>query len=585
MSAIRLLPETLINQIAAGEVVERPASVVKELLENSLDAGAPSIQFALEQGGVKLIRVADDGVGIEADDLPRALARHATSKIASLDDLERVASMGFRGEALAAIAGVARVTITSRHGPAPHAFRIDGHSHDIVPAALSAGTVVEAADLYFNTPARRKFLRTEATEYARCAEVLRRVALAHPTTAFCLQHNGRANLRFATATIDARIADVLGSEFNAAALALDVPAGPLRLHGRLLPATESRASREAQYFYVNGRYVRDKLLGHAVAEAYRDLLHGNRHPGFVLFLEIDPLRVDVNVHPAKTELRFRDARAIHQFVFHAVARALAAPLRTGPAASSGDLPASPPQRPDWGRQDNLSVQQAVAPYLNFVSSSGGSAALPPAPLATPTLASTHDGDSPLGYALAQLLGIYVLAQNADGLVLVDMHAAHERVLYERLKNEVDQRQPVVQQLLIPAIVVASERDMATCAEHAETLQRLGFDVAPAGPEQLALRAVPAMLANADLGALLHALLVDLAEFPASDVITARRNELLATMACHGAVRARRNLSLPEMNALLRDIEATERAGQCNHGRPTWAQLPLAELDRLFLRGR
>ena len=590
---IRPLPDLLISQIAAGEVVERPASVLKELIENSLDAGARQIDVQLSEGGVRLIRIADDGGGIHRDDLPLALARHATSKIASLEDLEHVASFGFRGEALASIAAVARVALTSRSGAEAHAWRITnaisvpGAAKDIAPAALAGGTTIEVADLYFNTPARRKFLKSDATEYAHCEEALRRMALARPEVAFSLAHNGSVKHRLAGADLPRRARELLGAEFFAQARPVELAAGDLRLTGYAALPAYSRAGRDEQYFFVNGRYVRDKLLAHAARQAYADILHGSRHPAYVLFLQLDPYGVDVNVHPAKIEVRFRDSRAVHQFVFHALQRVLAAPLSQaqaqGPLAEPRTMPYAA-QSWTTPRQNTLGVAQpATAAYLEF-SRSAYSGQPPPPPSVVDAATRREDAETPLGYALAQLHGIFILAQNAAGLVLVDMHAAHERILYERLKNALEDA-PMVQQLLIPALFAASATEMATAEEHAAALARLGFELAPAGPQQLTVRAVPALLANASVVDLVRALLSDLKEFPASQVIEARRNQLLATMACHGAVRAHRSLSLPEMNALLREMEATERADQCNHGRPTWSQLSLADLDRLFLRGR
>lgn len=601
MSAIHRLPDLLVNQIAAGEVVERPASVLKEVLENALDAGARSIDVQLEQGGVRRVRVADDGCGIAREDLPLALERHATSKIASLDDLERVATMGFRGEALAAIAGVAHLSITSRAEAAAHAWRIDAGVQptdgNLAPAALSQGTVVDVADLYFNTPARRKFLKSEATEYAHCDEVFRRVALARAELAFQLAHNGRVLQRLVAGDVRRRIGSLMGDDFLAHARALEAEAGPLRLTGYAALPAYSRASRDAQYFFVNGRYVRDKLLTHAVREAYADILHGSRHPAYVLFLELDPAGVDVNVHPAKIEVRFRDARAVHQFVFHALTRSLAesgaGQVYPAPATESWERPpaAKPATTPDptlvaasyspaAPRQSPLAMETATRAYFDFAAASRPAA--PPAP--APVHAQASGEAPPLGYALAQLHGVYVLAQNAAGLVVVDMHAAHERILYERLKAVLDGT-PAVQRLLIPAVFGVGSRELATAEECAEVLLRMGFEVAPAGPQELAVRSVPALLASAPLPELLRAVLADLREFPASQVVTARRNELLATMACHGAVRAHRSLTIPEMNALLREMEACERADQCNHGRPTWRQVSMSELDGLFLRGR
>jgi len=590
MPQIRVLPELLINQIAAGEVVERPASVLKEVLENAVDAGARSIEVQLEQGGVRRIRVVDDGCGIGRAELPLALARHATSKITSLDDLERVSTMGFRGEALAAIAGVSRMSITSRAAGETHAWRIEAGRPEAVPAALAQGTVVEVADLYFNTPARRKFLKSDATEYAHCDEMFRRVALARPDLAMQLAHNGRVVHRLPAGEPSRRIRALMGDDFVAQARQLDADAGVLRLSGLASLPAYSRAGRDAQYFFVNGRFVRDKLLAHALREAYADILHGSRHPAFVLFLTLDPSAVDVNVHPAKIEVRFREARAVHQFVLHAVKRTLAASGAT--QAEGGSSPPQSGERyapsrpmPPWsdGRppaQGLLAMESASRAYLDFAAAArGGAQAAAAAPHAP------HDqAVPPLGYALAQLHGLYVLAQNADGLVLVDMHAAHERILYEKLKTVLDGT-PSVQRLLIPAVFAASAKEMATAETHAETLLGMGFEVAAAGPSELSVRSVPALLARAQASELLHALLQELHDFPASEVIEARRNELLATMACHGAVRANRQLTVPEMNALLRDMEATERADQCNHGRPTWTRFTLAELDRFFMRGQ
>ncbi len=585
MPPIQLLPDLLISQIAAGEVVERPASVLKELLENSLDAGGRDIRVQLEGGGVKRLRVVDDGCGMPQQDLPLALARHATSKIASLDDLEAVSTMGFRGEALASIASVARVAITSREAGAAHAWRIDNGGAP-EPAALDGGTVVDVADLYYNTPARRKFLRTEQTEYGHCDDVFRRIALSVPQVAFQLQHNGRLTQRLPASDMASRVRALLGDEFMLHARPVDVDAGAIRIGGYVAQPAFSRAGRDAQYCFVNGRFVRDRLLAHALREAYADVLHGARHPAYVVFIELDPRGVDVNVHPAKTEVRFRDARGVHQFVFHAVERALALSTRT-PDASTGESPAfgtpvSAPSQSAWPLQQGLGVEQPLASYFDFVRQDGASGALQADPFVRHDVPAA--AGPPLGFALAQLHGVYVLAQNSAGLVLVDMHAAHERILYEQLKKVLDGT-PAVQRLLIPAVLSMSAREVATAFEYADVLDKLGFDVGQAGPNELMVRAVPALLARADTGALLRALLEELREAPASQVVERRRNELLATMACHGAVRANRLLALPEMNALLRDMEACERADQCNHGRPTWVQLGMGELDRLFMRGR
>jgi len=603
-SAIHLLPDLLISQIAAGEVVERPASVLKELLENALDAGSSAIQIQLEEGGVKLIRVSDDGCGIARDELALALTRHATSKIASLADLERVATLGFRGEALASVASVARLTLTSRQNGSAHAWRLNESRATPEPAALAAGTVVEMRDLYYNTPARRKFLKSEATELAHCAEVVKRIALAHPGIAFTLAHNSRAGLHLAKSDARGRAGAILGDDFLAGSRVLDTGgASPLRVFGHCALPAHSRARGDAQYCYVNGRFVRDKLLGHALREAYQDLLHGSRYPAYCVFLDIDPATVDVNVHPAKTEVRFRDSRAVHQFVFHAVQRVLSA---SGAALSGLEGAAAIPAAPrstygNWTpRRESLRVDEpATAAYLAFAQTAQSArplASAGPAPgewtlshsERTPSRSEwipSHTETPPLGYALAQLHGVYILAQNAQGLIVVDMHAAHERILYEKLKDALDSRQVATQALLIPAVFAADALEVAAAEEHADALRELGFDLAPMGPAQLAARAVPALLQAADPAALARALLGELREHGVSQLLAARRNELLATMACHGAVRARRQLSLPEMNALLRQMEETERADQCNHGRPTWAHLSMADLDRLFLRGR
>jgi DNA mismatch repair protein MutL len=586
---IQLLSDLLVSQIAAGEVVERPSSVLKELLENALDAGSSAIQIQLEDGGVKLIRVTDDGAGIARDELALALTRHATSKITSFADLERVDTLGFRGEALASVASVARLALTSRQAGSDHAWRLPAEPGAAPePAALIGGTVVEMRDLYYNTPARRKFLKSEATEFAHCAEAVKRIALAHPEVAFTLAHNGRAGLHLARGDAASRTGAVLGEDFLAESRAVDTGPGPLRLFGHCAAPAHSRARSDAQYCYVNGRFVRDKLLAHALREAYRDMLHGSRSPAYCLFLEIDPARVDVNVHPAKTEVRFRDGRAVHQFVFHAAQKALSSPL----AAASADpapqwevraVAEAPPTlggpRPMLSRQASLhAAEPSSAAYYAFSRAAF-------APSGAPEEEAPASGAPPLGYALAQLHGIYILAQNAQGLVLVDMHAAHERILYEKLKKALDERRIATQALLIPAVFSADALEIAAADEHAEALRELGFEVAPLGPAQLTVRAVPALLQSADPAALVRGLLAELREHGASQLSTARRNELLATMACHGAVHARRRLSLPEMNALLRQMEETERAGQCNHGRPTWTHLSLRELDALFLRGR
>jgi DNA mismatch repair protein MutL len=597
--SIRLLPDLLISQIAAGEVVERPASALKEILENSLDAGARDIRVELEEGGIRLLRVTDDGAGISRDDLSLALTRHATSKIASLDDLECVASLGFRGEALASIAAVSRLTLTSRHASVAHAWKLaglDGRISAPEPAALAAGTVVEVRDLFFNTPARRKFLKTPATEYGHCDDAFCRLALAHPQCAFTLSHNGRVARRFPASDWQARALAILGDDFAAAARTLDAQAGGLRLYGLAGLPAYSRAGRDAQYLFVNGRFVRDKLLTHAVREAYRDVLHHDRHPAYALFLELPPQAVDVNVHPAKTEVRFREARGIHQFVFHALEQVLGEGQDTrrkeqgnndgasyGAGGNTHSRRYPPPQSGATGAL-NLQVTEPAS-YYGMVTEALASLEVVTLPDLAPCSLPLESEGPPLGYALGQLSGIYVLAQNHKGLVVVDMHAAHERIVYERLKTALDARQMASQPLLIPVVFAATHREMAVVEEAGEALAGLGFEIAPVSPTHLAVRALPALLKDADGETLAREVLKDVGEFGISGALTARRNELLATLACHGAVRANRRLSLPEMNALLRDMEATERADQCNHGRPTWFQLTLADLDKFFMRGK
>ena len=592
MPSIRLLPDTLISQIAAGEVVERPASVLKELLENSLDAGATEISVSLTQGGIKQLKVTDDGGGMDADDLPLAFARHATSKIASLDDLEQVRSLGFRGEALASIASVARVALTTRTERAAHAWSLSaegGAQGAPQPAAHPGGTSVEVNDLYFNTPARRKFLRTEATEFGHCEDVFKRIALSRPDVAFSLRHNGRVISHLHAGDAARRIAAVAGAEFAGAARALDENSSGLRLSGFAGSPAFSRSSRDAQFVFVNGRFVRDKLLAHALRQAYQDMLHGDRHAAYVLFLELDPLGVDVNVHPAKTEVRFRDSRAIHQFVFHAVSKALSGSAAQTSAAAVEPMPAA--AGTDFRRvpyQSSLGVAQPAAAYqalFSLPSAPSGGAARAAYETITAAAPSQAETDAPLGYAIAQLHGIYILAQNRQGLVLVDMHAAHERILYEKLKGALETQGMSMQKLLIPVTFNADRLEVAAVEEHAGVLCQLGFDMAPLSPTALAVRAVPSMLVSANVADLAHALLQEVREFGGSRVLTEHQHELLSTMACHGAVRAHRPLTVTEMNALLREMEVTERSGQCNHGRPTWYQMSMADLDKLFLRGR
>ena len=573
-AAIRVLPELLVSQIAAGEVVERPASVLKELLENSLDAGARAITVALDEGGVKRIKVDDDGEGISQEDLPLALARHATSKIGSLEDLEGVATMGFRGEALASIASVSRLSITTRTRELAHgcAVRAEGAAlSGIEPAARAPGTTVEVADLYFNTPARRKFLRAEPTEFGHCDDVFRRIVLAKPDIDFTLKHNGRVSRHLRGQALAERVGAVLGPELLEASVPVDAQSGSLRLFGLAGTPQSARSRADTQYFFVNGRFVRDRLLGHAARQAYAELLHGDRQPAYVLFLEIDPRGVDVNVHPAKTEVRFRDSRAIHQFVLHALQRVLSPSAAQAPVAYATVSVGSS----ENGFQSSFSLQQNAAAYQSFMASASFPQQIP----------NEKEQNHPLGYALGQLHGIYILAQNEAGLVLVDMHAAHERIVMEKLKKNLDAGAVQRQSLLVPALFRAEALDIATAEENREALERLGLELSVAGPGELAVRAAPALLAGGDVPGLARKVLNEIREFGAAQALSARQNELLATMACHAAVRANRILSTAEMNALLREMEETERSGSCNHGRPTWYQLTLADLDKLFLRGR
>ena len=586
MSAIQLLPDLLINQIAAGEVIERPASALKELLENSLDAGATEISVQLDAGGIKLLRVYDNGSGIAAAQLPLALMRHATSKIASLDDLQRVASMGFRGEALASIAAVAQVTLTSRQTDAAHAWKIsasDGHLAEATPAAHAHGTTIEMRELYFNTPARRKFLRSETTEFAHCEETFKRIALSRPDVEFSLQHNGKTIYSLLITTLNQRIGTLLGQEFSQGAVAIQRAAGDLLLHGYTSQPAYSRSNRDAQYFFLNGRFVRDKVIAHAIRQAYQDILHGQRHPAFVLFLEVPPERIDVNVHPAKSEVRFRDSQAVHQFVFHVLHDALSAKISNAAAEIVGQnvaetLSQSIPQQqfmPLHTVAEPLKLYDALFSQTTNVEN-GGRWSMPD---------ETASELPPLGFAIAQLSGIYILAQNARGLIVVDMHAAHERIVYEKLKTSLDAQQIATQPLLIPVTFSAEALDIATVEEQQSALATLGFDIAPLSPTTLAVRAMPALLKQTYAEAAARDVLEELREFGASRALTERRNELLATLACHAAVRANHSLSVPEMNHILREMERTERANQCNHGRPTWFQISIAELDAMFMRGK
>ena len=584
MSPIRVLPDTLINQIAAGEVVDRPASALKELLENSLDAGSSDIRIELADGGMRSIRVADNGDGIARDELRLALHRHATSKIATLADLERVASLGFRGEALASIASVARVAIASRTRRDSHGWQIESEGAQATapaPSSQPQGTTVVVTDLYFNTPARRKFLKSEATEYGHCEEIVRRIALARPNVSFTLSHNGRVRWHLPPQSREARAQQLLGEDFYQATLPIDEQAGGVGLSGLIAQPAYSRTTRDAQYVYVNGRFVRDRLLAHALKQAYQDVLHHDRQPAYILDLTLERGAVDVNVHPTKIEVRFRDARAVHQFVVHSVGRRLSGQPAVAPA-SAGAVPEPAGLRPSTSapvrHQAALGLTAAQTPNLYDVVFGAR------APIANAE--TTPDAEiPPLGFALAQLAGIYILAQNSAGLVVIDMHAAHERIVYERLKRTLDDDVVPVQQLLIPVTFNADALDVAIADEHGDTLRRVGFEISVVGPSALAVRAVPSLLRDADARQLAQDVLAEMREYGAERVLAERRNELLATMACHAAVRANRALTAAEMNALLRDMEATERSDQCNHGRPTWFQLPLADLDAMFLRGR
>ncbi len=578
--AIRPLADALISQIAAGEVVERPASVVKELLENSLDAGATQIDVKLEAGGIKRIVVTDNGGGIPREELALALTRHATSKIASLEDLEGVESLGFRGEALASVASVADVSITSRVADADSAFCVHGGSVAIEPASGTIGTRVEVADLFHKTPARRKFLRAEATELAHCLTQVERAAAAHPSVAFTVAHQGRIVIALPAQSPRERALRLMPDDFAAARREVEQDAGAVRLHGWAGAPTASRTRADAQYFFVNGRYVRDKVLTHAVRAAYADVLHGASQPMYCLYLTIDPKRVDVNVHPTKIEVRFRDSSSIHQFVMHAVQAALAQSVQSVPVQQPLVQPQPDSVYRTPGHQTSFGVAQTVSDYLALAARNiGGN------PVAAVNGAPGEEHDLPLGFAIAQLSGIYILAQNDRGLIIVDMHAAHERIVYEKLKRQLDRREIPQQRLLIPQVFSVAPVDLATAMEQGELLADIGLDVSLASPTQLALRGVPALLSQADGAALTRDVLRDVREYGGSRVLTEHRNELLSTLACHGAVRANRRLTIDEMNALLREMEATDRADQCNHGRPTWIQLAVGDLDKLFLRGR
>lgn len=613
---IRELPDELISQIAAGEVVERPASVVRELVDNALDAGATEVVVKLVGGGVRSILIEDDGHGIPATDLPLALRRHATSKIGSLSDLESVLTMGFRGEALAAIASVAEVSISSRTGGAPHAQRLDARSGELAPAARGVGTSVEVRELFFNTPARRKFLKSDATELAHCVDAVRRHALTRPDVGFAVWHEGKLVQQWRRAPLDQRLKDVLGGEFVEQSRPVDMVLGPMRVSGRAGIPAAARARADQQYVYVNGRYVRDKLIAHGIRSAYEDVLHGGRQPSYVLFVEIAPDRVDVNVHPTKIEVRFRDSREVHQAMRRAVESALAAsqalagnaPLATTPlqvaldgadgvqalAAADNDMwargPApvayreAPSERREFrpGVQVGLGLQQAAVLFAQEPPPAWQAAASRPT---TAPAAALPAGDWPLGRALAQVGGVFVLAENDQGLVIVDMHAAHERIVYERLKASLGAADIETQPLLIPATFSATAEEIATVEAQGDNLRRLGLDISALSATTLAVRSRPAALDGGDVVELARSVIAELGQFDASSVIERAQHEILSTMACHGAVRANRQLTLDEMNALLRDMERTERADQCNHGRPTWRQLTMKDLDGLFWRGR
>ena len=590
---IRELPDELISQIAAGEVVERPASVVRELLDNALDAGATQITLRLSAGGVRLISVEDDGAGIAPDEMATALKRHATSKIASLAELEAVGTMGFRGEALAAINSIAEVALLSRAGGQSNAYSLDGRTGELKPVARAQGTTVEVKELFYSVPARRKFLKTDATELAHCIEAVRRHALARPDVGFAIWHDGKLIEQWRAHPGDAgraqRLGDVLGEDFLADSVAVDHRAGPLHITGRAGLPGAARSRADQQFAYVNGRFVRDKVIVHAARAAYEDVLHGQRQPVYVLHVAIDPARVDVNVHPTKIEVRFRDGREVHQAVRHAVENALAAPRASlaGQLESVADTasPAFKPfEPPALTRQAQAAIKFAEPGHpLGVEELRTLWQPTPAAVEAAPETETTHDW--PLGRAIAQLHGVYILAENHAGLVLVDMHAAHERIVYERLKGQLDGAQIARQPLLIPATFAATPHEVATAESAAAVLQRLGLEITPFSPKTLAVRAVPTSLAAGDAVELARSVLAELSQHEAGTVIEHAQHELLATMACHGAVRANRRLTHEEMNALLRQMEATERSDQCNHGRPTWRQLSMKELDALFLRGR
>ncbi len=587
---IKLLPELIINQISAGEVIERPASALKEILENSVDAGALEVKVQLEEGGIKLIRVADNGDGIAMNDLPLALTPHATSKIKALEDLQKISSLGFRGEALASIASVSRLILASRKLEEKHAWQIQAKGSRLSqpePASLVAGVTVEVHDLYFNTPARRKFLKTEATEYSHCEETFKRIALSSPNISFTLQHNGKTRSHLRSSDLTQRITQLLGSEFEQASLLINEHAADLHLYGSVALPTYSKSSRNAQYFFINGRFVRDKLIAHALREAYRDVLHLDRHPTYVLFLDMNPEGLDVNVHPAKTEIRFRDPRALHQFIFHTISKSLASPhqeqaTNNSVATTKEKIAFSPAST--YRRQDTVQLgEMTTSPLFNQHLFGAG---IKLQKHSTHSITEqTQEEIPPLGFALGQLMGIYILAQNSQGLVIVDMHAAHERVTYEKLKSSLDDHTLSTQSLLIPVTFQGNGLDVVTAGENKEILSELGFEIAILSPTTLAVRAVPTILKDTDVVKLARDILNELREFDTGQLLKNKRNELLSSMACHSAIRANHILSLPEMNALLREMEKTERSDQCNHGRPTWFEISLTNLDKMFMRGK
>lgn len=617
--SIQILSPRLANQIAAGEVVERPASVIKEILENSLDAGATDIDIEIESGGVKRMRVRDNGQGISKEDLALSLARHATSKISDLDDLEAVATLGFRGEALASISSVSRLTLTSLSRNSEQAWQVmaEGRdmSADIKPSSHLQGTTVDVRDLFFNTPARRKFLRTEKTEFNKIDDVIKRLALSRFDVGFHLKHNQRSiyQLRGSRTQVEKerRLGELCGPAFVENALSLDVERDGLHLWGWVAQPSFSRAQADLQHFYVNGRAIKDKLVSHAVRQAFSDVLYHGRHPAFVLYLSVDPAIVDVNVHPTKHEVRFRDHRQVHNFIYSSLHHALA---DVRPEANSlspasinkhnvqpaqviepvqqpmrfSQVSASPPAKPTMNGYAPVSEPPKVKEALAFYESSQPMAEHELHRLAVESIESTQkkeDEVPPLGFAIAQLKGIYILAENTQGLVVVDMHAAHERIVYERMKTAFEQGAIAAQPLLVPLSIAVSQKEVALAQDKHAIFTNLGFILEPAGPETLLVRQIPVMLNKANVEQLVRDVLSDITTFGSSDRIRQNINEILSSMACHGAVRANRQLSLPEMNSLLRDMETTERSGQCNHGRPTWTQMSLGQLDKLFMRGQ